>query len=251
MTDDAYQTLALTNYGHFTTMRVQDGRVRGLALHLDRLRRDCAALFGAELDPELVRREIRSAVAGTGPVTVRVTVCDPGFSLVHPAAPAAPRVVVSTRAAGPEPQPPLRVRSTRYVRDVPAVKHTGLFGPLYERRRAQLAGYDDAVFVGADGRLSEGVTWNLGFLDGDTVRWPAAEVLPGVTVALLSTAHRGPVRTEPVTLDRLPEQAAAFATNAAIGVRAISSIDGVQWPDEHPGLARLRAEYAAIVPEPI
>ena len=250
MTDDAFQNLALTNYGHFTTMRVEDGRVRGLALHLDRLTRDCRALFDVKLDPDFVRTQIRAAVAGAEPVTVRVTVCDPAFSLVHPAGPAAPRVVVTTRAAGPDQQPPMRVRATRYLRDVPQVKHTGLFGPLYERRRAQLDGYDDAVFVSVDGLLSEGVTWNLGFVDdGGTVIWPAADVLPGVTVALLNAAHRGPVRTEPVGLDRLPRLAAAFATNAAVGIRAISAIDGVEWPAGHPGLAQLRAEYAAIEPE--
>ena len=33
----AIESLALTNYGHFTTMRVEDGRVRGLGMHLDRL----------------------------------------------------------------------------------------------------------------------------------------------------------------------------------------------------------------------
>jgi len=252
MTDDAFQALALTNYGHFTTMRMEDGRVRGLTLHLDRLVRDCRALFDVALDPELVRTRIRtaSADAAIAPVTIRVTVCDPAFSLVHPCGPAAPQVVVTTRAAGPLRQPPLRVRSTRYLRDVPQVKHTGLFGPLYERRRAQLDGYDDAVFASADGLLSEGVTWNLGFLDDDaTLLWPAAEVLPGVTTALLTAAHRGPVSTQPVTLDMLPRMAAAFATNAAVGIRTISAIDDVEWPAGHPGLAQLRAEYAAIEPE--
>jgi branched-subunit amino acid aminotransferase/4-amino-4-deoxychorismate lyase len=49
------QALALTNYGHFTTMRVEDGGVRGLSLHLDRLRTDCRALFDAEIDADRVR----------------------------------------------------------------------------------------------------------------------------------------------------------------------------------------------------
>lgn len=35
--DDAL-TLGLTGYGHFTSMRVELGAVRGLRLHLDRLR---------------------------------------------------------------------------------------------------------------------------------------------------------------------------------------------------------------------
>lgn len=249
VTDDAFQALALTNYGHFTTMRVQNGRVRGLTLHLDRLTRDCAALFGVQLDPDFVRARVASATAGAGPITARVTVSDPAFSLAHPAGPAAPQVLVTTRPAVPDRQPPLRVRSTHYVRDLPAIKHTGLLGPLYERRQAQLAGYDDAVFVSADGLLSEGVTWNLGFIEKDALIWPAADVLPGVTTTLLNTAHRAPIRTEPVALTRLPAMSAAFATNAAGGIRPIAAIDGVNWPAEHPALTKLRADYAAIEPE--
>lgn len=41
--------LALYNYGHFTSMRVDEGRVRGLSLHLQRLVRDCSALYDADL----------------------------------------------------------------------------------------------------------------------------------------------------------------------------------------------------------
>ena len=33
--------LALTGLGHFTSMHVEDGGVRGLELQLDRLERDC------------------------------------------------------------------------------------------------------------------------------------------------------------------------------------------------------------------
>nr|BFE69862.1 hypothetical protein GCM10020092_031630 [Actinoplanes digitatis] len=59
----AIESLALTNYGHFTTMRVEDGRVRGLGMHLDRLVSDCATLFSAELCPANLRERIRGAVA--------------------------------------------------------------------------------------------------------------------------------------------------------------------------------------------
>jgi branched-subunit amino acid aminotransferase/4-amino-4-deoxychorismate lyase len=250
-TEDALETLALTNYGHFTTMRVHEGRVRGLTLHLDRLVRDCWLLFGCALDHEVVRQEIRAALGGPEPMTVRVSVCNPAFSLVSPAKKGRPEVIVTTRPACSEDLPPLRVRSAPYRRDVPAVKHAGLFGPLFERRQAQLADYDDAVFMTDNGLLSEGVTWNLGFLDGDTLVWPAAEALPGVTAALLTTAHQGPVRVEPVSLDRLPRMAAAFATNSGTGVRAIGEIDGFTWSSEHPALATLRAEYATIEAEEV
>ncbi|MFI5677035.1 aminotransferase class IV [Streptomyces cellulosae] len=49
---DDLQSLALMNYGHFTSMRLGDGTVRGLSLHLDRLVRDCRIVFGVELDGE-------------------------------------------------------------------------------------------------------------------------------------------------------------------------------------------------------
>lgn len=248
----AIESLALTNYGHFTTMRVEDGRVRGLGLHLDRLVGDCAALFAAELSPATVREQIRAAVAGLeGPVTVRVSVVDPGLPGTRPSAPAHPEPVITTRPAPPADQPPMRVRSTRYVRDVPAVKHTGLFGPLFERRRAQLDGYDDALFTGPDGLVSEGVTWNIGFSDGDGLIWPLADVLPGVTTRLLAAAHGGPQRTEPVGLSRLAGMTTAFATNSTGGVLPIASIDSIRFDTAHPFLELLREQYAAGVPEVI
>jgi branched-subunit amino acid aminotransferase/4-amino-4-deoxychorismate lyase len=72
-----WQTLALTNYGHFTTFRVDSGRVRGLTLHLDRLDRDCRAVFGVPLAPDRVRDLVRRAAPAGATATVRVTVFDP------------------------------------------------------------------------------------------------------------------------------------------------------------------------------
>ena len=36
---DQIKSLALTNYGHFTSMHVEDQRVRGLSLHMQRFAR--------------------------------------------------------------------------------------------------------------------------------------------------------------------------------------------------------------------
>ena len=243
-----WKRLALTNVGHFTTMLVADGRVRGLSLHLDRLVDDCAVVFGTRLSREHVRERIRLAtVDRPGPVTVRVTVADPAQSLHRPSAPADPQVLLTTRPAPPPDLPPLRLCSTRYARDLPAVKHTGLFGALHERRRAQLAGYDDALFVTAAGLVTEGPTWNVGFLAGDRLIWPQAEVLSGVTMRLLSAARPGPVRTEPVPLSELDEMAAVVAVNAA-GIRVVTAVDARRF-GPHPAVERLREAYAGVVPE--
>ncbi|ALC28544.1 aminotransferase class IV family protein [Streptomyces sp. CFMR 7] len=250
-TADDLLPLALTNLGHFTTFRVDaDGTVRGLSRHLDRLVRDCAAVFGAPLDTDRVRDFVRRALAERElPCVVRVTVHDPAVDLARPADADAPRVLVSVRRAGPLLAGPLRARSVTYERDLPQVKHTGLFGALHARRAAQLAGYDDALFVGRDGYVTEGATWNVGFIDRDgTVLWPRSGVLPGVTTALLrehapqSAQHRD----ADLTLEDARVMAAAFATNAGIGVRPLAAIDGTEFAAEHPLLDRLREAYLSI-----
>src|ERR1700723_2119708 len=90
------QARMLHGYGHFTAMQVRGGRVRGLDLHLERLSRANAELFGAGL--------------------------------------------------------------------------------------GQRAGFDEALLTGPDGLISEGSITNLGCFDGTAVVWPAAAMLPGITM---------------------------------------------------------------------
>lgn len=136
------------------------------------------------------------------------------------------------------------MQSATYVRDVPSVKSVGLFASLHHRRQAQLAGFDDALFVDQDKVISEGGTWNIGFFDGSRVIWPEADCLVGVTMALLKGAHDHD--TTLVPLAHLPGMQAAFATNAAIGVRAIGAIDGIKLPETHGIIDTLRKEYMEV-----
>lgn len=243
---DELLSLALVNIGHFTSMRVDDGSIRGLPLHMERLTKDCKTVWGADLDTARVRDFVRQALDGqTQPCVVRVTIYDPKVDMGHPANAGEPQVLVTVRGAGTMPPAPLRAMSMPYERDLPEVKHVGLFGALHTRRSAQLAGFDDALFVGRDGLVSEGGTWNIGFVDQNgTVVWPQAPVLPGVTMALLQ--QRAEHRITTVTLEQAKDMAAAFATNTSIGVRALAAIDDTQLPTEHPVLDRLRETYLSI-----
>jgi branched-subunit amino acid aminotransferase/4-amino-4-deoxychorismate lyase len=239
-------TLALVNYGHFTSMRVDDRQIRGLSHHVERLVRDCRALFHAELDRDQVREYIRREIAERdGAFVVRVTVFAPTLKLDRPSAAATPSVLVTSRAAIELPPPPMRVQSAAYLRDHPTIKHIGLFGALWHRRNAQLDGFDDTVFADPEGYLSEGATWNVGFYDGEQIIWPNAEVLPGVTMRLLQQVHD---RTSlaPVNLRDLPRLAAVFATNTSIGVRAITAINDVEFPGDHRIFDILRKEFEEI-----
>jgi branched-subunit amino acid aminotransferase/4-amino-4-deoxychorismate lyase len=246
------KALALYNYGHFTSMRVEGGRVRGLALHLQRLAADCRTLFDAALDLEWVRHLVRHALRDIDPpAIVRVTVFDPELNLSNPGAAARPHVLVTLRPASDvRGLTPLRVRSATYQRECPQVKHVGLFSTLRLRRLAQRDGFDDALLVEPDSRICEGTTWNIGFIRDDQVVWPEAQALPGVTRALLRRAHDR-ARTRAVILADLPDMAAAFATNAATGLRAIDAIDSARFPDGHPMFAELCAAYAQVPLEPL
>lgn len=218
---------AATSYGHFTAMQVRDGRVRGLRFHLDRLAANTREVFGSELDTDLVRRYVRRLVAGQGDLSVRVII----FSRSSPHDPAmTPEILVRTAPPRSHVATPMRLRSVSYQRDLPHVKHLGSFGLTHHSRAAVLAGYDDAVFLADDGRISEATIWNVGFLRDGTIVWPEAQVLPGITYLVLEDRLRAagvPQETRPVYPAELPEFDAMFLTNSATIGRPVASVDDV------------------------
>ncbi|MFD3730465.1 aminotransferase class IV [Streptomyces sp. NPDC058632] len=241
---EALRALALTNYGHFTTMAVEDGRVRGLELHLERLDRDCRLLFDVPLDTGRVRTWARRAAPATGRSTVRITVFDPLLGLATISEDAVPQVLVT---AGPAPATraePLRVRSAVHLRDLPEVKGVGLFGALRLRREARRSGYDDVLFTDGDSTLLEGSTWNIGVVHEGRVVWPTGPALAGTARELLRRAGAG--TTARVTLPELAQCDAVFATNSTGGVHPVIRVDGLVFPAVHPAVTRLADLYASL-----
>ena len=55
--------------------------------------------------------------------------------------------------------------------------------------------------------------------------------------------------TEPLTPSDLHTMEAAFATNAATGIRPVASVDSAEWPSDHKVYRQLRELYAEIPPE--
>lgn len=227
---ESLRTLALLNYGHFTSMAVVDRAVRGLDLHLERLQRATIELFGTSLDPAPVRRWMHEALAEShGALTLRVTVFSRAFRRERPLEPVPIDVLVATSPSRAPSAHPLRVRSTCYRREAPHIKHVGTFGLFHQQRLAQLAGFDDALFVDMDGAVSEGSIWNVGFFDGGTVVWPDAPALQGVSMQLLQEGLRGlgvPMAIRPVALSSIGAFRSAFFTNTSQAVVPIASIDG-------------------------
>jgi branched-subunit amino acid aminotransferase/4-amino-4-deoxychorismate lyase len=233
---------ALVNYGHFTSLQVRGGAVQGLDLHLRRLRQGTEELFGSTLDGTRVQAWMQAALQAEDVVdaSLRVTVFSRAFDFRKPLQVVPVDVLVAVSAPVTLPATARRVRSVVYQRELPHLKHVGTF-PLFEHRRQALqAGYDDAVFVDAQGAISEGTTWNIAFGRGGDLVWPQAPALRGTQERLLQAGWGGEPELAPVRLDDLAGFDAAIACNAA-GVWPIGSIDGVAFPGSEAVCGKAKA----------
>ncbi len=235
---DLYR-IATANYGHFTSMQVRDGKVRGMALHLARLDDGNEKFFGrrGDVDDELRLREfIRHALGDVRDASVRVTLV--------------PEVLVAVSDPVPdEPGPALRVRTDPYQRPWPEQKHAATMGLRYAQRTARDNGFDDALFVGPDGLVREGSVWNVAFWDGTQVVFPEAPVLKGVTMVLLQIAMTMtgvPWTLRPVRRAELPDLLAAAAGNSHCPAQPIASIDDVVFSEQDKLTSALRSAWATV-----
>lgn len=238
--------VALVNYGAYTSFRVEGGGVRGLDLHLARLEAEAVDLFGEPVGEARLRALMRRAVEERPDCWLRVSLFSPEMSPRTPGWTGAPRVMTATF----EPPPPLaagvRLQTQIYQREAPHLKHVATFGLIRARRAAQEAGFDDALFVDAQGRVSEGSLWNIGFLRDGAVVWPQAPMLAGVAQALLQRgleAAGTPGASEPVRVDDLSRFDGAFICNSATPACAVLSIDDHAF--EPPPLDVLEAARAS------
>lgn len=250
-----WRALALTNYGHFTTMHVEGGGVRGLDRHLERLNGATAELFGTSLDLAAVRDRMRRIVAGEDTCALRVTVFSRAFQRERPIEPSAPDVLVTIAPARSPDRRPLRLRSFTHQRALPHIKHVGTFDLHHHRRLAQSAGFDDALFVGADDAVSEASIWNVGFVDAaGGIVWPNAPALQGVSMQLLQSEleNRGDATSSRrVARSDLRHYRSAFVTNSSCPVRPIAAIDDVAFDCGGDVWPMLEKRYAAHPLQPI
>ena len=254
-TADDLRALALTNYGHFTSMQVEDGGVRGLDLHLARLDASTRALFERPLDGDVVRGYMRHALDGFGgAASLRINVFSRQLHRDRMAEPAEPDVVVSVAAPRRIETTPVRLKAFRYERVLPHVKHVGTFGLFHHRRLAQLDGFDDALFVDASGAVSEASIWNIGFFDGSGIVWPDAPALRGVSMQLLQKGlrERGMASdSHRIAHADVGAFRSAFLTNCSCAVRPVAGIDGVRFALDAELNATLEACYVSNAPQAI
>lgn len=239
---------ALVNYGHFTSLQVRGGAVQGLDLHLRRLRQGTEELFGNTLDGTQVQAWMQAALQaeGVADASLRVTVFSRAFDFRQPLQAVPVDVLVTVAPPVSTSVVPRRVCSVRYQRELPHLKHVGTFALFQHRRQALQAGFDDALFVDAQGVVSEGTTWNVAFARNGEVVWPQAPALRGTHERLLQAGWGGAPTLEAVRLEQLGGFDAAIALNAS-GVWPIASVDGHLFHDSG-SLARRASETIAAQP---
>lgn len=241
--------LAFAGYAHFTAMQVRRGRVRGLDLHLERLRSASVELFGQALPDDRVRSRVRKALrAGPADLSLTATVYSPAGEFTVAGADAEPEMLIRTGPPSSGPKGPLALAAVEHERVLPAVKHVGEVAKTYYLRRAVGQGFDDAVFVDRRSRLSEGTIWNLAFWDGTAVVWPVAEMLAGTTTGIVRRQldRLGvPQRVQEVTIIDLPRLAGAVVMNSWTPGVAVHRIGSVPLPEAPALLDLLHRAYQA------
>jgi branched-subunit amino acid aminotransferase/4-amino-4-deoxychorismate lyase len=242
---------ATTNYGAYTSFRVEAGGVRGLDLHIARLESSALALFGEVIGDDDLRAFMRTALGDTTDAWLRVGLFSPDIW------PRSPDVVVRARVlttVSPPPPPladSLRLQVQTHTRLLPQHKHTASIEAIHARRMARRSGFDDALYANADGLISEGSLWNIGFLSGDTVIWPQAPMLAGVAQALIDLGLAGQGLTSvtrPIHVEDIVTFDGAFICNSATPACAVTSIGGVEHKVD---LARVAALTRAWVSAPL
>ncbi len=235
--------LDLSPSGHFTAMQVRGGRTLGLDFHLARLDAATRELFGAGLDGSVVRAYIRHALADDiEDATVRVNVFKPDAA-------GDASVMVSVRPPAPAPSDPLRLQAVEYQRPRAHIKHASGFGQGYFSGLAQANGFDEALFVGPDGRIAEGAITNIGFAAPDSIVWPDAPWLHGVMMQVLQRElDRAHIewRYEPVRIADVASFDGAFVTNSR-GFASVARIDDLVLPTD-AALSRTAKQLIAAAP---
>lgn len=241
--------LAFSGFAHFTAMQIRGRTVKGLDLHLARLQAASTAFYGRALSDEVLKSYIQTAI-NTGPAdqSLMVTVFSPHGEFTAQSMDTEPAVFVRSLSPSNGPTGPLRLKAIAHERPLPAIKHVGEAGKTFYLHEAIRQGFDDAVFIDRQGRLSEATIWNIVFWDGELVVWPIAEMLTGTMMGIVQRQlqYLGvPQRHEEITLARLSEMKGAALMNSWTPGVPVSAIETQPIPEAASFIELLHRAYAA------
>lgn len=237
--------------GVFETVRAYAGHVFRLQDHLDRLRRSAGAIAlevpwsDAEL-ADAVERTFAANDLSDGLARMTVTRGD-GWTPEVPKGP--PRLIVMAGPVrrGGAPPAPVELALVEGLPPFPGAKTLSRLVHVAAKLKAEARGFDDAVFVDADGHLVEATSANLFLVEEDAlVTPPCPPALDGVTRRVVMDAAerlRVRVREEPISEDRAVNASDAFLTSTGVEVRPVAKIEA----RAYKGRAKLTERMARAV----
>ena len=251
----------------FETLRARGGHTTELPEHLARLRRSAGGLdidLGRDIDARIADgiAALLAADGLAGPsadASIRITVSRgtiSGRGLLPAERPVA-TVVIQAWPVAPPPaghlEDGLHLVASSVRRDpsnpLAAFKTTSRADYVYARLEARRAGADDALFLTADGHLSEATSANIFLVRGSELATPALEcaILPGTTRTWLLAWGRD-AGLDVVEAWLAPGDLAAadeaFLCSSVAGILPVTRFDGRAIGTGRPGTWTLRAREA-------
>ena len=249
----------------YEVCQVQQGFIVDLTRHLDRLDRSLgeirirppmprAALTG------IMREVLRRNRVVNGMVYLQVTRGRAKRDHVFPSPEVRASLIVTAKAMNPA------VNAAKYAAGIKAVtvadnrwgrvdiKTVGLLPNVLARQQAKEAGAQEAIFVDADGNVTEGGATNLWIVDraGKLATRPADHaILRGVTrTTLLDVAKKLGIDVEErrFSVADMLEAREVFITGATTICLPVVSIDGQTIANGHPGMTaqKIRDAFFAV-----
>lgn len=243
----------LLGHAAFETMRCLEGRIRRWEAHRARL--ECGLAYLGIERPALLddvphaAQQLATRLGLTDAVARLTVTAGEGGGGLFLRADIPAHVVLTLK---PRPAPPDAVS----VRIVDGPRRSGSPGERFKlsgyadliaaRREAVAVGAERAIVTGPGGTLACTDCANLFWIAGGRVFTPSEEsgALAGVTrSALIKAARADGLEVAEVRAghEALMDAEAAFTTNAVEGVVAISAVNGLVRPADHPLITRLRA----------
>ncbi len=241
-------TLALPQ-GAYTTMRTYGGdRFLRLEAHLDRLERSARLLgYNGPLDRQEARRALAAAVARAGFPESRLRLI---WTFARPH-----QLYVAIEPFAPYPsslyEEGVACTTVPLQRQHPRAKTTAFIAPSRRVYEQLPPGIHEALRVGPAGELLEGLTSNFFALREGVLYTAGAQVLEGITRAIVLELARPllPVRLRPIRREELDTLDEAFITSSSREVMPVVRIDDTPIGEGKPGpvTQELLARYRRLV----
>ena len=249
----------------YEVCQIQQGFIVDLTRHLDRLDRSLGELRMRSPMPRaalvaVMREVLRRNRVVNGMVYLQVTRGIARRDHVFPSPDVRSTLVVTAKSLNPA------VNAAKYAAGIKAatapdnrwgrvdIKTVGLLPNVLARQQAKEAGAQEAIFVDAEGNVTEGGATNLWIVDkaGNLVTRPADHaILKGITrTTLMDVAEKLglPVVERRFSVAEMLEAREVFITGATTICLPVVSIDGHSIANGHPGMTaqKIREAFFAV-----